>query len=138
MSSEQTDRTMPWVLVVGVAAMGVAMGFAFGADAWSSPENLNFLIPLFFVNPVIFAAGVGVAYWRTGRLSSALIVFGVYLLAFAVFWMIASGLFSGFSWENLRGDFTPIGPAYLGYLAASALVVLVLFLIRKARGSARA
>lgn len=130
MTTDKTGRTTTWIAAVGSAIIFLAMVAGFASDSFTDDYTLNFLIPLIYFNPLVFAAGTGIAFWRTGGLKSAVVVFGVCLLTFALVWQIASNWY-GFSWDNVGAGFVSIGLAALAYLAVSALVVSVLFAIRR-------
>lgn len=136
MTPDKARRTTIWIASVGSAVMALAMTMGFMSDMLSDDYTLNFLIPLILVNPLIFAVGSGLAFWMTGGLNHVLVVFASYLLTFALVWQIATNWYA-FSWDNVGAGFVTIGLAALVYLAASAVLVLVLLVIRRVRHSAR-
>ena len=128
MAQDKVGRATVWIAIVGsvVIALTMTIGFCSG-----SPTHLNFLISLIFLNPLIFAVGSGIAFWRTEGLGPTAAVFGTYLLTFALVWQVATNWYT-FSWRDSGAGFVSIGLAAVGYLVVSALVILVLFLVRPA------
>ena len=135
MRKDKVGPATRWIAGVGSAVIALAMVIGFVSDSFTDSFTLNFLVPVILLNPLIFAVGSGIAFWRTGWLGDALVVFGAYLLTFALVWQIATNWY-GFSWDNVGAGFVSIGLAALAYLVVSALVVLVLVFIQRARRSA--
>lgn len=133
LEQEQRKSLVVWTCAVGAALIVVCQFVAFFADifdAGTAAYHLYFLIPVFYVNPLIFVVGSVISFWFGGGIRSAAITAGCYLAAFAVVWEIASNWY-GVSWDNIVAGLGTIAVAAVIYAVCAALAVGLSYAVQR-------